>query len=242
MAEPWLITAAMVAGVGFALAGLRSRKARADQFERDAEQDPLCVSINSSAKWGHAYETSLEFKRGPYHLELTASHDGAGNNRADVWRACGGPVRLAERARFTIKHEHLLSKAAGLAGFEDIHLGEAALDDELLVKGNNEDVIRAALLVPKVKEALVALTHGHGSLIDQRLVLALEAGNTLTYQVRRHGLSYDDARHRADGLLRLIEGLDEARDIAPMRARLDGGVGTGSGSPVGVSVLDDRKS
>ena len=242
MAEPWLIAAAMEAGVGFAVAGHKSRKARADQFERDAEQDPLCVSVNSSAKWGAAYETSLEFRRGSYHVELTASHVGAGENRVDIWRACGGPVRLSERALFSIKHEHLLSKAAILAGFEDIRLGDALIDDKLLIKGNNEDVIRAALLQPRVKDELIGLTRGHGSLFDQRLKLELEVGNTLTYEIRRQGLSYDDARERADGLLRLIEGLDEAREVAPLRARLDGGLGAGSGTPVGVSVVDDQKN
>ncbi len=239
MGSIFLAAFAGVVAVGFGVVGYQSRKLTREQFEREADADPDCVAVEIVGSWATPTEATLRYEVDGFHLELSATSMGHGKSRIDIWRAQGGPVRLSERATFTLTHEDLLSKAASFAGLKDIQLGDASLDDKLLIKGKGEDVIRAALVDGDVRAALLEVASGDGALFDQRLRIELERGNALTYRRRRYGLVYADAAALAEGLIALIAALDAVHDISPMRARLEGGLGGVTGAPVGVPIIKD---
>lgn len=224
---------------GFAYLTHKSREEQRATFEREAAADPMCVDVNVHQSWASNESARLRFVRGDRQLQLSATASGSGRSRIELWRAEGGPVGLSQRVVFKLTHEDVFTRAASFAGLKDIQVGDVAIDDALRIKGSDEDIIRAALLDPTVRETLQAVVGGSSAFADQRLVVELQSGGTLAYRHRRRGLTYAEASQTAEALFDLIDALDAVSDIAPVRARIEGGLGGATGAPVGVPIIKD---
>lgn len=117
------------------------------------------------------HRDKIEVKHGEWTIELDSFFSAASKVEYTRMRA---KLPMQADFRFLITREGLLSEIAKLFGAQDIQVGDEAFDKLFMIKGNNEQLIKAMLQNVRIRELLMAQQEVHFALTpENELVFAV---------------------------------------------------------------------
>ena len=96
---------------------------------------------------------TVDGERGGRAVRFFTFTTGSGKSR-QTWQACGVRCENPQGLTFQLGTQNALSQLGVLLGMQDVQVGDAAFDQRFVVKTNDPDFLRAALL-PEVRTALL---------------------------------------------------------------------------------------
>jgi hypothetical protein len=96
---------------------------------------------------------TVDGERGGRAVRFFTFTTGSGKSR-QTWQACGVRCENPQGFTFQLGTQNALSRLGTILGMQDVQVGDAAFDERFVVKTNDADFLRAALL-PEVRAALL---------------------------------------------------------------------------------------